>query len=215
MNEPNLPAHAETAKRGLRVTVDEIMARLSALQDDLESQFAERRKAMSVIYKDRRAVFDDTVRALHKSFRLGIPPYVLRASLLVVLTMPFILAVIVPLLLLDLFVSVYQAVCFPVYGLKKVPRGDFIVFDREQLGYLNAIEKLNCGYCSYANGLLAWAREVAGRTESYWCPLKHARRLSGMHAHYPAFADFGDGKGWREKMDATSFRQSAGEPKQG
>jgi hypothetical protein len=94
----------------------------------------------------------------------------------VVLTAPVIYAVIVPLVLLDLFVTIYQRVCFPVYGIPKVNRGDYLIFDRHHLAYLNALEKLNCAYCSYANGLIAYVREIAGRTEQYWCPIKHARR---------------------------------------
>ena len=99
--------------------------------------------------------------------------------------------------MLDLFVTVYQAVCFPVYGIAKVRRGDYLIFDRYHLGYLNALEKLNCGYCSYANGLLSYVREIAGRTEQYWCPIKHARRVIGAHSHYAQFHDFGDAAAFR------------------
>jgi hypothetical protein len=30
-------------------------------------------------------------------------------------------------------------------------------------------------------------REVASRTEIYWCPIKHARRVLGPHPHYQGF----------------------------
>ena len=69
---------------------------------------------------------------------------------------------------------------------------DYLVFDRHHLAYLNAIEKVGCAYCSYANGLAAFFREVAARTEVCWCPIKHARRVLGPHPHYQGFADFGD-----------------------
>ena len=59
-------------------------------------------------------------------------------------------------LLMDLFVTTYQAVCFPIYGIPKVRRSDYLVFDREDLPYLNAIEKFNCFYCSYGNGGAAY-----------------------------------------------------------
>jgi len=45
----------------------------------------------------------------------------------VVLTAPIIYAVIVPLVLLDLFVTVYQSVCFPVYGIPKVRRREYLI----------------------------------------------------------------------------------------
>lgn len=34
----------------------------------------------------------------------------------------------------DLLVTFYQWTCFPVYGIAKVMRGDYIVFDRHHLG---------------------------------------------------------------------------------
>jgi hypothetical protein len=123
---------------------------------------------------------------------------------MVVLTAPVIYSLIVPLLLLDLVVMVYQAICFPVYGIGKVRRRDYFIFDRHHLAYLNALEKLNCAYCSYANGLIAFLREIAARTEQHWCPIKHARRAIGAHEHYREFVDYGDADGYREWLQATA-----------
>jgi hypothetical protein len=103
--------------------------------------------------------------------------------------------------LLDLFVSVYQAACFPAYGIPKVRRRDYLTFDRADLPYLNAIEKFNCLYCSYANGVLAYAREIAARTEQYWCPIKHARRIRDAHERYPAFFEHGDAEAFRQGLE--------------
>ena len=124
-----------------------------------------------------------------------------RSRLLVVLTAPFIYALILPFVLLDLFISLYQAVCFPVYGIEKVRRADHIVIDRQALGYLNLVEKLNCVYCGYGNGLLSYVREIAARTEQYWCPIKHSRRVKGAHDRQAGFIDFGDAEGWRDRLD--------------
>ena len=117
------------------------------------------------------------------------------------LTAPVIYSLIVPLVLLDAFVSIYQAICFPVYHIPKVRRRDYLVFDRHHLAYLNALEKFNCAYCSYANGLIAYVREIAARTEQYWCPIKHARRMVGAHSAYTMFEDYGDGSGYRKLVD--------------
>ena len=125
---------------------------------------------------------------------------------MVVITAPVIYALIVPMLLLDLCVSIYHAVCFPVYGIAKVRRADYIVFDRQSLAYLNALEKLNCSYCSYANGLFAYVREVAARTEQYWCPIKHARKLVAPHAHYADFAAYGDPEAYRQQLEALRLK---------
>jgi hypothetical protein len=43
-----------------------------------------------------------------------------------------------------------------------------MIFDRTHLAYLNLVEKINCAYCSYGNGLAAYLREIAARTEQYW-----------------------------------------------
>ena len=110
-------------------------------------------------------------------------------------------AVAVPLLLLDLFMSVYQAVCFRIYGIERVSRREHFSFDRAKLGYLNVLEKFNCVYCSYANGLISYAREIASRTEQYWCPIKHARLLRGAHGRYPHFIEYGDAERYRRELD--------------
>ena len=117
------------------------------------------------------------------------------------MTAPVIWAGIIPALLLDLFVTVYQYSCFPVYGINKVKRADYFRYEREQLQYLTLLEKINCYYCSYFNELVAYTSEVAARTESYWCPLKHKTRLSNPHRHYKQFAEFGDEACFRHKKD--------------
>lgn len=97
--------------------------------------------------------------------------------------MPAIYACVAPFLLLDLFVTIYQAVCFPIYQVPKVRRRDYLIFDRGRLAYLNAIEKVGCVYCSYANDLLAYIAEIAARTEQRFGPIKHALARLGHCTH--------------------------------
>jgi hypothetical protein len=59
------------------------------------------------------------------------------------LTAPVIYALLVPFVLLDLWVTLYQWVCFPIYGMPRVPRRRYFMIDRHELEYLNAIEKVN------------------------------------------------------------------------
>jgi len=101
----------------------------------------------------------------------------------------------------DLFVTVYQWVCFPVYGIPRVKRKSHFVYDRTHLAYLNVLEKINCAYCSYGNGLMSYAREVVGRTEQYWCPIKHARKVMQAHPHYMGFLDYGDAQGYQRELE--------------
>ena len=163
----------------------------------MKRSIAQRRASLRVGLEKGRAIFEAEILRRHRELKTRLMAYVLNAHPLTVLTAPVIYALIVPLLLLDIFVTVYQAACFPVYGISKVRRSDYLVFDRHHLSYLNMIEKLNCAYCSYANGLIAYVREIAGRTEQHWCPIKHARRVIGAHPRYAMFEDYGDAEGYK------------------
>ena len=129
-----------------------------------------------------------------------IPGFIRQSSPLNLLTAPIIYSLIAPIALLDLWITIYQALCFPVYGIARVHRSTYIVIDRQHLGYLNAIEKVNCVYCAYANGVFAYVREVAGRTEQYWCPIRHVKRVRAPHTHYHEFVAFGDAQGYHREL---------------
>ena len=109
----------------------------------------------------------------------------------------------VPFCLLDLFLVIYQGICFPVYGIPKVRRADYFIFDRAHLKYLNLVERFNCFYCSYANGLCGYVTEIAARTEQHWCPIKHARRLRAPHSRYTGFLDYGDATRYQQKIETV------------
>jgi len=172
--------------------IAELSGKIRELEARLDAEMAIRRAELRIGLEHGRVAFEKELLRRHRELKTALSTYLWNARPLVILTAPFIYALIVPLLLLDLFVSVYQAVCFPVYGIGKVARGDYFAFDRHHLAYLNALEKLNCAYCSYANGLIAYVREIAARTEQYWCPIKHARRVAGLHPLYLQFDDYGD-----------------------
>ncbi len=182
--------------------LDLLMEKLRAVEAEIEVEMAKRREELRFHMENRRIVFEKEVLDLHRQIRTRLSRYLIEARPLTVLTAPMIYAMIVPIVFLDLAVMAYQAICFPVYGIPKVRRRDYLVFDRHHLAYLNALEKLNCAYCSYANGTIAFVREVAARTEIYWCPIKHARRVLGPHPYYQGFADFGDAEGFRTKLVA-------------
>jgi hypothetical protein len=153
-----------------------------------------------------------------KRFKGGLLGYVLTAEWRHVLCLPFIYPVLLPMLLLDVWVRLYQWVCFPLCGMARVKRADYGVFDRTHLAYLNGLEKINCAYCSYGNGLIACCRGVVGLTEQYWCPIKHARKVLQAHAHYHGFADDGDAENYRAELtrlraELLKMRQDATDSK--
>lgn len=190
-------------------SVEDLIERIRVLENDLDEVFEQRRAEFAYEMKNRRVIFEERARRRHRELRTRLLTYLKGARFAVVLTAPVIYSGIVPFVLLDLFVSIYQAVCFPVYRIAKVPRGDYITFDRHALAYLNGLEKLNCLYCSYANGLIAWTREIAARTEQYWCPIKHARKLDGVHTRYAGFVDYGDAERYREGLRELRARLEA------
>lgn len=187
--------------------IDELIGRIHGLELELEAEIARQGAGLRFGLEQGRTIFEEEVLRRHRELQTRLSVYVLNAKPLVVLTAPVIYSLIVPLVLLDIFVSFYQAVCFPAYGIEKVKRGDYLIFDRGHLAYLNALEKLNCAYCSYANGLIAYAREIAGRTEAYWCPIKHAKKAAGAHEKYRDFVAFGDAEAYRKRIAELELAQ--------
>lgn len=181
--------------------IESLMERIKDLENQLiqELQIKQNEFFYEVIRKKVR--FEREIKRQHQALVKKIPRYMYDASFLTILTAPVIWFCLVPAIFMDLAISVYQAICFPVYGIPKVRRGDYIVLDRHYLSYLNGIEKANCLYCGYFNGLISYVREVVARTEQYWCPIKHARKLKTVHHRYKSFLDYGDARGYREKIE--------------
>lgn len=192
--------------------VDQILEAIQSLEQELEEEFAKARAGLRFGLEQGRARFEEEVVRRHNELKTGLARYLSRANPLVVLTAPVIYSMIIPFVILDLWVSLYQAICFRVYGIPQVKRARYVVFDRSALAYLNVIEKLNCAYCSYGNGVIAYAREIAGRTEQYWCPIKHARRVLGAHPRYADFADYGDGDGYAEHLKSSRAKVRGEKP---
>lgn len=181
--------------------LEAIRARMQALEAEIDTLIEERRARFRYEVVKRRAHFEESMRRHHAKLKLGLAGFLRRSSLASVLTAPFIYALIVPLALLDLMLCLYQQTCFRAYRIPRVRRADYVVIDRHRLGYLNLIERINCAYCGYANGLLAYAVEIASRTEQYWCPIKHAIRVAGAHKRYAGFTDHGDAEAYRAQLD--------------
>lgn len=152
-------------------------------------------------FKHGKPVFDPGTRQRHKLAVKRLWRFFRDSPLLTTLTTPVIYSLLVPVSLLDLLMSIYQRTCFSIYGVPRVRRADYVVLDRHRLAYLNVIERAYCSYCDYANGVLAYAREVASRTEQYWCPIKHARRVKDCHARHCLFCEYGDAEGFRKEYE--------------
>jgi hypothetical protein len=179
-----------------------ISTRIAELEAELEKEFhaqlAEKQKQFRYSVEKGKILFDCEMCVIHTKLKKHWIRFLWDAPRFSLILAPVIYSLIVPLALFDAWLWVYQTLCFPIYGIKKVERKNYIVLDRGNLEYLNWIERFNCDYCSYANGLIGYAREIASRTEQYFCPIKHASRCAGAHLRYHDFVDFGDAEAYRE-----------------
>ena len=180
-------------------TIQELLDNIGSLEQKLSDELHRHNDELKFEFKKGRVVFEQELKERNRAFRIGIGEYLKNARWLVLLTAPVIYSLLIPFVVLDVFVSVYQIVCFPVYRIPRVKRSQYLIFDRVKLDYLNGIEKVNCAYCSYGNGVISYVQEVAARTEQYWCPIKHARTVLSTHSRYPKFTDFGDGEQYRRE----------------
>lgn len=181
--------------------ISELIERIRKLEDELEMELATRREELRFSLVNRKVHFEHEILLQHRQLKTGLLHYILHARLRNLASAPVIYAMIFPLLLLDACVSLYQFICFPLYCIPTVKRRDYMIFDRHNLAYLNLLEKLNCTYCSYGNGLLSYTKEIVARTEQYWCPIKHAQRLLQTHSRYSRFVDFGDAEAYRRERE--------------
>jgi hypothetical protein len=181
--------------------LDSLLIKMRELEIEMMREL--RRKEADFLYqvREKKVRFTEEATARHRKLSKRIHRYILESTFLVLLTAPVIWSCLLPFVFLDLVISIYQALCFGIYGIPKVRRSDYLLLDRERLAYLNFLEKLNCEYCAYGNGVLAYVTEVAARTEQYWCPIKHALRMKSMHSRYRFFFDYGDAEHYRQEIE--------------
>ena len=192
--------------------LDDLLERTAQLEREVEAELNRAREDWRYRLESGRVRFERDVRAAHQRLKQSIPSYLRESSPLNLLMAPVIYSLIVPIAILDLWITVYQRICFPIFGIALVRRAGYIVFDRQHLAYLNSIEKVNCLYCGYANGVLAYVREIAGRTEQYWCPIRHAKKLRAPHTHYREFVDYGDAEGYHKRLPMLRAELKDSEP---
>jgi hypothetical protein len=188
--------------------IAQLLAQMATLEEDLRTAVQEQESKMFFQINGKRVEFERTVKDAHRKLKKNFFRWLVTNRPQNLITGPIIYAMIIPMVMLDLCVSFYQFTCFPIYGVKRVRRSDYIVFDRYQLGYLNFIEKFHCAYCEYGNGLMAYMTEILARTEQYFCPIKHARKILGAHSRYKLFLSYGDAADYEKRLE--EFRVAMG-----
>ena len=188
--------------------IAQLLAQMTTLEEDLRTAVQEQESKMFFQIKGKRVEFERSVKDAHRRLKKNFFRWLVTNRPQNLITGPIIYAMVIPMMMLDLCVSIYQLTCFPIYGIRKVKRSDYFVFDRYQLGYLNFIEKSHCIYCEYGNGLMAYVTEILARTEQYFCPIKHAHKILGTHARYKLFLNYGDAADYEKRLE--EFRVALG-----
>lgn len=178
-----------------------ILDQINALEDEIQFELNQQRSRLFYQIHGKRVEFERAIREKHHSLKVGIFHWFMTVRPQNYLTAPIIYGMVVPMVVFDFCMMFYQLTCFPIYGIARVKRSDYISFDHRHLAYLNFIEKFDCLYCGYGNGLMAYATEILARTEQYFCPIKHAQKLLGKHARYQYFLDYGDAEDLHIKLE--------------
>ena len=182
--------------------ISNLLAQMAALEDELRTALHAQESRIFFQIKGKRVEFEQSVKTAHRKLKKNVFRWLVTNRPQNLITGPIIYGMVLPMLLMDLLVTLYQWTCFPIYGITKVRRSDYIVFDRHHLGYLNFIEKFHCTYCEYGNGLMGYMVEILARTEEYFCPIKHAHKVLGTHARYKHFLNYGDAQDYEKKLEA-------------
>ena len=182
----------------------ELLNQMKVIEKELNEIIHQQEIQFNYQLKGKKVEFESSIKEAHKKLKIGLIHWFSKRPINL-MTGPIIYSMIVPMLILDVCISFYQLTCFPIYEIKLVKRRDYISFDRHHLHYLNWIEKFHCTYCAYGAGLLAYITEIVARTEQYFCPIKHARKVMGTHSRYIKFLDYGDAKNYQENLE--SFRK--------
>lgn len=183
--------------------IKKIVDKIHELEDELRSILYEQQTQFSYKVAGKRVEFEKSIHEAHLKLKTSWFYWFISISPKHLISGPFIYGLIIPLVLFDISISLYQSICFRLYGVSRVNRSNYFIFDHRHLAYLNFFEKINCLYCSYAVGVINFSREIASRTEQYWCPIKHAHKLIDAHHRYTDFIDYGNAENYesnREKI---------------
>ncbi len=191
--------------------IEGLLVKMRALEEELEAAFHEQEGKFVYKIKGRRVRFESQVKSAHLQLKVRWADYFHQTPPRHLFSAPVVYAMLLPLVLLDVSLFIFQQVCFRAYRIPRVRRGDYVVIDRHMLAYLNLFEKFNCIYCGYGNGVLSYAREISARTEQYWCPIKHARRVKTPHGRYDSFMAYGEAEGFHTRLKEQRLRVQVAE----
>lgn len=137
-----------------------------------QRELAKQRAGLRFGMEQGKERFEQELLRLHKELKISAWKYIKKYGISATATAPIIYFGIFPTVLLDAFVTFCRYLCFRAFGISIGERNRYFVFERMYLDYLNFIQKVNCAYCSYGNGTVAYAGESLAKTENLWLPEK-------------------------------------------
>ncbi|EKE26554.1 MAG: hypothetical protein ACD_4C00243G0003 [uncultured bacterium (gcode 4)] len=177
----------------IRSKISEILEKIDLLKKDLYKEYESLKDKYHFKIIGKKVLFTkEEAKKQKKYIKEWFFYYIITASFRNIVSAPFIYIMIIPAVILDIFLIIYQFTAFPLYKIERVKRSEHFIYDRRFLKYLNVLQKINCLYCSYVNWLFSYAAEVWWRTEKYWCPIKHALKNENEHKYYKDYADYWD-----------------------
>ena len=180
--------------------IQDLLKQIQLLEDQLSDAVLEQQQKARFHWEGKKVAFEHSITQTHRKLKKNLFRTLFIDRPQNFLTSPIIYGMAVPLVIFDILISFYQYTCFPVYGVARVKRRQYFIYDRGQLQYLNFIQKLNCQYCAYGNGLMAYSSEIIARTEQYFCPIKPAKKRLGAHRRYEGFSAFGDAEHFEQEQ---------------
>ena len=94
--------------------IDDLLTRIAQLEREVEIELSRARTEWCYRIEAGRIRFERDVRLAHDRLKQSIPAFIRESSPLNLLTAPNIYSLIAPIALLDLWISIYQALCFPI-----------------------------------------------------------------------------------------------------
>ena len=101
-------------------SINSLREKIQALELELESEMSRQRAGLRFGLERGRVRFEEEVKRRHRQLRTHLARYIFTARPLVWITAPVIYSLIIPFVIVDIWVSLYQAVCFRVYRIPQV-----------------------------------------------------------------------------------------------
>ena len=188
--------------------LDVLTEKLRSVQAEIEAELAKRREKLRFHLENRRIVFEKEVLRIHHEIKTRASRYLIDANPLMILTAPVIYSLIVP---VGCLISGH-GVSGDLFSGYKIPMAacDYAGASTATISPISTSSKINCAL-PYANGAIAFAREVASRTGSLLVRITRAAcsartRITGLRI---SATPKGSARSWGMK-DGVKTRGRAG-----